>query len=106
MYRAKVARKLYAKRLIARSVIQKAVFDYMTKRKWERAVESHAGKYLEIVIRIQKEFRWQRRWGMILDYVMKRKTCAIRIQKAVRRRRLHLFFMSIIEKRMEKRVKL
>lgn len=52
MYRAKVARILFAKRLKARSVIQKAVFAYMQKRKWERAVESHAGGYIEIVIRI------------------------------------------------------
>ena len=41
---------------------------------------------------------------MILDYVMKRRASAVRIQKAYRRRRLHLLFMSVIDLRMKKRI--
>ena len=104
MYRAKVARELHAKRLNAREMIRKAAYKYFQRRKWEKEIESYAGRYTEIVIRIQKVYRWRRRWGMILDYVFKRKTCAIRIQKAYRRRRLHLLFMSVIEMRMRKRI--
>ena len=41
---------------------------------------------------------------MILDYVESRKKCAIRLQKAWRRRRLHLFILSVMNKRMVKRI--
>lgn len=52
MYRAKVARALFAKRVKARETIRRNTLAYMLRRKWQREVESHAGKYLEIVIRI------------------------------------------------------
>jgi len=93
IYRAKKARELYRKKLAARSVIQRAVKKYIKKRNWEKEVESHANEFIEVVISIQKVFRWRKRWGMILDWVWYRKACVIRIQKAYRRRRLHLFFM-------------
>ena len=53
----------------ARVVVRRNVLRYMLRRKWEQEVELYATGYLEIVIRIQKVFRWRRRWGMILDYV-------------------------------------
>ena len=52
MFRAKVARAVHRKRFSARQVIQTHLLTYMTRRKWEREVESHAGNFLEIVIRI------------------------------------------------------
>ena len=76
----------------------------MKVRRWEKEVEQYAGNYLAIVTRIQRVFRWRRRWGMVLDYVWKRKECAIRIQKAWRRRRLHLLIKSVIDNRMAKRL--
>lgn len=104
MYRAKVARAAYRKRFKARQVIQTHLYKYMKRRQWERELESYASKFIEIVVRIQKEFRWRKRWGMILDYVMRRKSCAIRIQKAFRRRRLHMLIKSMIDLRMAKRI--
>ena len=79
MHRARTARKYYQTRLRARAIIQLNVYKHIQKRKWQKSIELHAGKFLEIVIRIQKEFRWRRRWGMILDYVERRKQCATRI---------------------------
>ena len=79
MYRAKLARTVYRKRFTARSLIQTHLLTYMNRRKWERNVESYAGNFLENVIKIQKEFRWRRRWGQVLNYVMQRKKSAVRI---------------------------
>ena len=95
---------MFQKRRNARDVIFRNVRAFMIRRKWEKQIELMYGGYLKIVIRIQKVFRWRRRWGMILDYVDSRKKCAIRLQKAWRRRKLHLFFMSVINARMEKRI--
>ena len=51
-YRGVKARKLFQQRLRARKVIQKAVYKYIQCRKWEREVESYAGNFLDVVIRI------------------------------------------------------
>lgn len=79
MYRQKVARSLFEKLRHARDVIYRNVRAFMIRRKWEKQIELMYGGYLKIVIRIQRVFRWRRRWGMILDYVDSRKKCAIRL---------------------------
>ena len=52
MYRTKVARATYQRRLGARIVIRRAVLKYMKQRKWEKDLESYASDFLDIVIRI------------------------------------------------------
>ena len=52
MYRQKVARQHYRKRISARTFIQFNVLKFIKRRKWQKEVELHASSYLTIVIRI------------------------------------------------------
>jgi len=65
----------------------------------------HASVKESIVIKIQKRFRFRKRWGAIMDYLKLRKEATIRIQKAFKWKRRHLFFINQIMHRIQMRRK-
>ena len=79
---------------------------HVKKRRWKAEVEIRASKYYEIVVRIQRAFRWRRRWGLVIEYISKRRKSAVRIQKFYRRLRLYKAVRQVMTERHTSRLRL
>ena len=69
-------------------------------------MEQNAGPFIGIVIRIQRAFRWNRRWGLIREFMKKRVRCAKTLQKRWRLFKLCQYAQKYVDKRIAARKKL
>jgi len=67
------------KRLHARDVIARNVCFFIVKQRWKKSVLSFASKFKEVVIKLQRAFRFKRRRELIMNFFRKRKRACIKI---------------------------
>ena len=77
--RGKLGREVAKKRLAARTMIQENVLKWIQLKRWRKQLMQWAGKFTEIVVRIQRNFRGKREREKFMAYLRRRKEAAKRI---------------------------
>lgn len=78
--RGMLGRLTAKKRKNARDTIARNVCFFIIKQRWKKSVLSFASKFKEVVVKLQRAFRFKRRRELIMSYFRIRKRACLTVQ--------------------------
>ena len=63
----------------ARDTIQRVCLSYIIRKRWRKNVLAYATRFMAVVVKLQRAFRFKKRQEMMLRFFRRRKAATIKI---------------------------